>query len=380
MTEFYYCKPRLYTPGPTPLIGTTDPLIYHRSPEFAHIFKRCRELLMPLFGSGEPPLILSCSGTGAMEACLVHLSSPQDRVLVVEGGKFGKRWSQLAESYGLKVERLGVRWGDSVSVDDIRQAMNTQELPQLLLLQASETSTGVYHPVEQIAAVAREMNPEIFIVVDGVSSVGAHPMKMDDWGIDGVISGSQKGFGIPPGLAFVALSPRAQQYHSSHPRFYFDLQRELAAQGRHQSAWTPAITLIQQLLTTLEFWHAQGLAQVYTQHYQASLAVRGALETMGLQLFAQHPSYALSSFRVPNGVNGFELLDHLKHCYGAVFAGGQEHLKGKIVRMAHLGFFDRLDLIAGLAALEMALKDLGYEFHSGLDYLTSHLCVTHSAE
>lgn len=381
MAEFYYHKSRLFTPGPTPLVQE-ESLIYHRSQEFSHIFERCAGLLMPLFGSTTPPVILSSSGTGAMEACLVHLSSPGDRVVVVEGGKFGQRWVELAQSYGLTVDSVRLAWGRSVTAAEVGSVMTAApDRAKVLLMQASETSTGAYHPVAEVAAVARELNPEIFIVVDGVSSLGAHPMKMAEWGIDGVVGGSQKGFGIPPGLAFVALSPRALHHESTQPRFYFDLRREFATQGKGQSAWTPAITLVQQLLDSLEYWHDRGLAHVYAQHQQAAAVIRSTLQYMGLELFAQDlPSYGLTSFKVPESLDGVQWLRHLARHYGAVFAGGQAHLKGQIMRMAHLGFFDRLDLVAGTAALEMSLKDLGHPCRSALHHLTEQLCVSQAGD
>lgn len=377
MAEFYYHKSRLFTPGPTPLVQE-ESLLYHRSQEFSHIFRRCADMLMPLFGITTPPVILSCSGTGAMEACLVHLSSPGDRVVVVEGGKFGQRWKEIAQSYALTVDSVRLAWGRSVTVEEVWSVMTAaSDPPKVLLMQASETSTGAYHPVAEVAAVVRALNPEIFIVVDGVSSLGAHPMKMAEWGIDGVVGGSQKGFGIPPGLAFVALSTRALNHESTQPRYYFDLRREFATQGKGQSAWTPAITLVQQLLASLEHWHARGLAQVYAQHQQAAAAIRSSLQHMGLTLFAQDiPSDGLTSFKVPAGVDGEQWLGHLARHYGTIFAGGQAHLKGQIIRMAHLGFFDRLDLVAGVAALEMSLKDLGHPCESALHYLTTQLCVS----
>lgn len=379
MAEFYYRKSRLRTPGPTPILSDQEDH-YHRSEEFAQIFLRCRKLLAPLFGCSEPPVILSSSGTGAMEACLMHLCSPGDRVLVVEGGKFGQRWVAMAERFGLDVHTLKVKWGEAVCVAQIHDHMSQKPVPRVVFFQASETSTGVYHPVKTIAVELRQTHPEVFIVVDGISSVGAHPMKMNRWGIDGVVSGSQKGFGIPPGLSFVALSERALLHNSSQRRFYFDLIREYKNQSRGHASWTPAISLVCQLLKTLEYWHQVGLDAVYTQHEQASQAMRSTLEMMGIELFTQNPSYALTSFKVPCGVCGLKLLTHLQQHYGVVCAGGQEHLKGQIVRIAHLGFFDRLDLMAGLAALEMSFADLGLEIRSGLAYLADQLRVSSGSD
>ena len=381
MTGFYHHKQRLFTPGPTPLLSGEE-IIYHRSEPFRHLLLRCTELLGQLFGSAQRPVILTSSGTGAMEASLMQLSSPGDRVVVIEAGKFGKRWAQIASELDLVVDVLKVPWGQSVSADQVAELIEKKKADKkavkVVLLQASETSTGSYHPIRQIAESIRQTNQEVFILVDAISSLGAHEMQMDSWQIDGVVSGSQKGFGVPPGLAFASLSKRGWEHSSGHRRYYFDLCRERAGQENGLTSWTPAITLIEDLRRTLEYWHHHGFAKVHQQHQLASSAVREAMTAMGLTLFAKDsPSYALTSVEVPQGIDGLAWLTHMKQHYGAVFAGGQEHLKGQIVRMAHLGFFDRLDLVAAVAAMEMSLKDLGYtNSNGGLEVLMEHLRLT----
>lgn len=374
MTSFYYQKKRLFTPGPTPLLSQDEEATYHRSAEFAQKFLTCTKKLKPLFGTKGQPLILTSSGTGAMEACLLYLTSPKDRIMVLEAGKFGERWNQMAKKFDLEVVLQQQPWGSSFTASQLREHFKKEKNIQAIFFQASETSTGAYHEVEEIAFEIKRYHPEVFVVVDAISSLGAHEMKMDAWHIDGVVSGSQKGFGVAPGLAFVALSESAWQHRSKHRCFYFDLMREKKGQAKGRSSWTPAITLIHQLERTLNYWEKQGLESLYQHHKKASHAVRAALKTMGLELFCSgHPSHALTSFKVPQALDGLALLEHLRYKYGAIFAGGQEQLQGKILRLAHLGFFDTLDIVAGVAALEMSLKDFGYVCDSGLPVLLEHL-------
>ncbi|MCY4380934.1 MAG: alanine--glyoxylate aminotransferase family protein [Proteobacteria bacterium] len=359
-------KKRLFTPGPTPLYQDQRQTCHHRSDQFAKISLECAKMLQPLFGSVDLPVMLSSSGTGAMEACLLHLTSPGDQIMVCEAGKFGQRWLAMAEGYHLKSLVCQLPWGRSFSPEIVHSFLSrhSKTKPKVVFIQASETSTGAFHPTKEIAAAIRDYDPEILIVVDAISSLGAHEMKMAEWHIDGVVSGSQKGFGVAPGLSFVALSERGWQHCSNHPKYYFDLVREQKGQKNGQSSWTPAISLIMDLHRVLSAWHKVGLNVIYDYHARGSRATIAALQAMELDLFAQDiPSRSLTSFWVPSSVNGIEFLDHLKKRYGAVFAGGQGALKGKIIRMAHLGYFDDLDLISGIAALQMSLHNLGY--HQG---------------
>ena len=377
----FYKKNRLFCPGPTPvpthsaLKGLQSLEVYHRSQSFGRDFLECRQMLAALFGCHEPPLILTTSGTGAMEALLRHITAPEDKVVVVEGGKFGERWSEIARAYKLSLTPLTIPWGQDISCENLLQTVEKaggQEC-KAVFLQASETSTGVYYNISKLSSSLRQTYPHLYIAVDAISSIGAHKMCMDAWQLDGVVSGSQKGFGVPPGLSFIALSERAWQHPRQHPQFYTDLLRERRSQEKGFSAWTPATSLIFTLKASLEEIHERGLENMLQAHKKASQATRKAIQAMGLRLFAQAPCHGLTAIYVPKGVDGLQLLSHAQERYGVTFAGGQGKLKGKIIRLAHLGFFDSLDLIAGLAALEMSLKDLGYPVVSGLEVLSEAL-------
>ena len=375
----FFQKKRLFCPGPTPVpmdsaLKSLQSLeVYHRSQDFGRDFLRCREMLAPIMGCKEPPLILTTSGTGAMEALLRHLTDPGDEVVVVEGGKFGERWSQIARAYGLQVNPVVVPWGRDVSAEQLLRVVGEHSRTRAVFLQASETSTGVFYDVAQLSSALRDAFPEVFIAVDAISSLGAHEMCMDEWGLDGVVSGSQKGFGVSPGLSFVALSQRAWQKPQRHPAFYSDLVRERSTQSKGFSAWTPAVSLVAMLKASLEEIHSRGLQQMLLAHRCASQATRTAVQAMGLSCFAKPASYGLTAIRVPAGVDGVELLRHAYEHYGVVFAGGQGRLKGQVVRYAHLGFWDALDLVGGMAALEMSLRDLSYPVASGLAAMAEEL-------
>lgn len=365
MRRDIFTPDRIFCPGPTPvpqaaLDASRATAIYHRSDEFYKISMRCAELLKPIFGTKEQPIILTSSGTGAMEAVFVNLTAPGDQVVVVNGGKFGERWEKLAAAYQCPAEIVRVEWGRAPTPDDVVKALVRAPQAKVLFLQANETSTGAYYPIQEIAAAVRK-SWDGLLVVDCISSLGAHMMKMDDWQIDAVVAGSQKGFGLPPGLAFAALSARAWTKLSKRPRFYFDLERERKGQAEGRSAWTPAHTLIMALHSTLETLDGIGIDHLVAHHAWLAQACRAAVGAMGLELFAKAaPSDALTALTVPAGVDGGKLGKRLRQRFGMFFAGGQDQLKGKIVRFAHLGFVNRFDLIDGVAALEFALQEEGW--------------------
>lgn len=366
-----FLSDRIYCPGPTPVpafvhraLADAAP-IYHRSEEFYRDFRRCRELLAPVFGSREQPVILTSSGTGAMEAVLVKLTDPGDEVVTVVGGKFGERWEKLAQAYQCAVQTVSVEWGQAPTASAILQAVGRQRATKAIFLQANETSTGAYYPIESLV---RELRTQFhgLVVVDAISSLGAHSMRQDDWQIDAVVAGSQKGFGVPPGLAFVSLSARAWAKAYQRPRFYFDLDKELKGQAEGRTAWTPASTLVYGLKAALEQMHEVGLDEVVRHHERCALAARAAAQAMQLEIFpATCPSQALTVPRVPAGIDGTKLVKRMRTRFGAFMAGGQDQLKGKIIRLAHLGFVSRFDLLDAIAALEFALGEEGYKFDLG---------------
>lgn len=365
-----YCEPfihqRIFSPGPTPVangakFAAFDSEIYHRSDDFYELHLKCARQLQSVFGSEELPVILTCSGTGGLEAALVNLTDPGDEVIVVNGGKFGERWEKLATQYECKAHVLRINPGSAATCDRLEPLLDAVQSPKAFFIQANETSTGVQHPVRDLTRMIKSRYPHCLIVVDAISYLVAHPLHMISDGFDCVISASQKGFGLNPGLAFIALSKRARAAFSVRPKFYFDLEREISGQSKGRSAWTPAIGLVQGLSYVLDRIESVGLSTMVANHGHLASAVRSALPAMGLELFPEsHPSDALTAIKVPVGIDGVQLQKRLKDAYGVVIPGGQDELKGRIVRLSNLGFVNRFDLLHGLAAIEFSLQDLGY--------------------
>ncbi len=370
MRENPFVKPRLFCPGPTPVpldisAAALNTNVYHRTDAFRQIVLDCRSMLQPFFGCSVAPLLLSSSGTGALEAALVNLTEVADKILVINGGKFGERWEKLGQSYQCKVVSYTIPWGTSPNPETLKQHLLDNPDIKAVFLQGNETSTGVAYPVKELAAAIRSVSNAL-ICIDAVSSLIAHKISMDDWGLDAVVAGSQKGFGIPPGLSFVALSKRAWNQLSKRPKFYFDLAKEKAGQDKGETAWTPATTLILSLKPALETLSGLGPDGCDDHHNLLARACRNAAEAIGLPLFAQsHPSQALTAVRLPENMDGSALVKVCREKYGAIYAGGQDHLKGKIIRIAHLGLVDHLDLIGAVAAFEMGLQNLGYSHTLG---------------
>jgi aspartate aminotransferase-like enzyme len=364
-------KNYLLAPGPVPvpprvLQAMAVPIIHHRTPQFSRIFEEAEQGLRELFQTRQDVLILAASGTGAMEASVVNTLSPGDEVLVVNAGKFGERWGKIAAAYGIKVHEIKVEWGKAVSVDAVRAAVDQNPGIRSVLMQASETSTTALHPVEAIAQITR--NRDVLLVVDGITAVGVLDMPMDKWGIDILITGSQKALMLPPGLAFLALSERAWERAKTAktPRFYFDLKRERDNLAKNTTAWTPAITLIIGLRECLAMMKEEGYPQIFARHERNARATRSAAEALELRLLApESPSPAVTGIHVPDGVDGGKLVAYLRDKMGVTFAGGQDHLKGKIVRIAHLGYMGTFDVLTAIAALELGLTHFGREVGLG---------------
>jgi aspartate aminotransferase-like enzyme len=360
-------KYRLVTPGPVSVPervrrAMAGELIHHRQPEFRAVLREVREKLKQVFQTRQEVLVLASSGTGAMEATVANLLSPGERAVVVRGGKFGERWAELCEAFGVRPVCVDVEWGRAVQPAEVRAAFQAAPDARALLVQASETSTGVFHPVRELAEVVHE-KPGRMILVDGISAVGVHDLPMDAWDLDGVVSGSQKSWMLPPGLAFIALSPLAQAAleRSTQPRYYFDLRKELEGQPRDQTAYTPAVSLILGLREALSLLLEEGLPNVFARHEKLARVVRAAVEALGLTLFApDSPSFACTAVRVPADLDGVALVQRLIDVYGVHIAGGQGKVAGKIFRIGHMGDVDGFDMLTVVAALEMVLLDLGY--------------------
>lgn len=364
-------KSYLLAPGPTPVPPEVQaaialPLIHHRTPQFGAVLAECQQGLRELFGTRQDVLTLAASGTGAMEGSVTNLCSPGDEVIVVNGGKFGERWTKIAKAYGLAVHEITVEWGTAVTPAQVAAALEAHPRARALYLQASETSTCVVHPVAEIAALTRRR--DTLLVVDGITAVGVLPLPMDELGIDVLVTGSQKAMMLPPGLAFVALSPRAWEATAAArlPRFYFDFQRERKGVAEKSTAWTPAISLIQGLRVALQMMRTEGWPALYARHDRLARATRAGAEAMGLRLLAPaSPSPAATAVYVPEGVDGSAVFRYLRDAMHVTFAGGQDQLKGKIIRITHLGYVGTFDVVTALAALELALRHFGARVEYG---------------
>lgn len=350
-------KPRMFTPGPTPLpervrLAMAADIIHHRKPPFKALMAEIQTGLRELFGTEQPVLPLTSSGTGAMVAAVSNLFSPGEKVLVVEGGKFAERWSAISRSCGLTPVSLKVELGHGASPSAIAAALDADSDIRGVLVQHSETSTGVQHPVEAIAAVTRT-RPAL-LVVDGISAVSITPCPMDAWGIDCLLTGSQKGLMLPPGLALIGLSERAwrKAENVTPSNYYFDLRKERDANTIGQTSFTPAINLIVGLSESLKMFRETGLQAVYRKQWALTMMTRTGVEAVGLKLFAkEHFAWGVTSLLLPEGVPASALLAHAAKKYNVIMAGGFDGLKDRMVRIGHMGWLDYGDLTAGLHAL-----------------------------
>ena len=363
-------KQYLLSPGPTPIpnevaLAMSETMIHHRTPQFNKVFEEARQGLKTLFGTNGDVLILASSGTGAMEAAVANLFSPGDKVLVINGGKFGERWLNISNAFGLDPIEIKVEWGQAVRVADVEKQLELHPDIQSVMIQASETSTTVLHPVKEIAKLTE--NGPLFLV-DGVTAVGVLPVPLDEWDIDVLVTGSQKALMLPPGLGFIALSDRAWEKTNKAklPRFYFDLNLERKNQAKGSGAFTPAVSLIFGLRASLNMMAREGFDRVYARHARMARATRAAATAMGLKLLApDSPSPAATGIFLPNGLDADKVLDYLRDQMGVVLAEGQDQLKGKAIRIAHVGYMGAFDVITAIAALEMALRKFGAEIPFG---------------
>ncbi len=363
-------KHYLLSPGPTPIpnevaLAMSETMIHHRTPQFNKVFEQSREGLKKLFGTKNDVLMLASSGTGAMEASVANLFSPADKVLVINGGKFGERWLNIANAFALHPIELKVEWGKAVEVEAVEKQLKAHPDLKGVMIQASETSTTVLHPVKEIAKLTK--NGPLFLV-DGVTAVGVVSVPLDDWGIDVLVTGSQKALMLPPGLGFIALSDRAWERtkQATLPRFYFDLNLERKSQQKGSGAFTPAVSLIFGVRASLDMMQREGLDNVYARHARMSRATRAAATALGLKLLApDSPSPAATGVYLPEGIDADQVLDYLRDHMNITLAEGQDQLKGKVIRIAHVGYMGAFDVITAVAALEMALRKFGVELPFG---------------
>jgi len=363
-------KHYLLSPGPTPIpnevaLAMSETMIHHRTPQFNKVFDEARQGLKGLFGTKNDVLMLASSGTGAMEAAVANLFSPGDKVLVINGGKFGERWLNISTAFGLNPIDMKVEWGRPVKVADVEKQLRDSPDIQGVMIQASETSTTVLHPVKEIAKLTKA-GP--LFLVDGVTAVGVVSLPLDDWGIDVLVTGSQKALMLPPGLGFIALSNRAWEKtkKAKLPRFYFDLNLERKSQQKGSGAFTPAVSLIFGLRASLKLIEREGIANVYARHDRLCRATRAAATALGLKLLApDSPSPAATGIYLPSGIDADQVLDYLRDKMNITLAEGQDQLKGKVIRIAHVGYMGAFDVITAVAALEMALRKFGAEVPFG---------------
>jgi serine---pyruvate transaminase len=365
-------KKYLFTPGPAPvppevMLEMARPIIHHRTPAFSSALDQARERLKPLFGTNSEVVLLSSTGTGAMEAAVINLLQPGEHAIYVNGGKFGERWGKLLAAFGMHGHEVRVEWGRAAHPAQIDEAFKAYPQSRALLVQASETSTCAVHPIAPIAEVTRRR--DAMLIVDGITSVGVFEQKMDQWGVDAFVTGSQKALMLPPGLGMIALSPRAIEVAKTNktPRFYFDLLKELKAQrDEHTTAWTAAVSLIFGLNKSLEMIHAEGLPQVYARHALMAEATRDAASALSLKLLSpDNPAPGVTGILMPEGLDGGKLVKYLRDSLGVSVQGGQDQMKGKLVRIGHMGDLSAFDMLIAVGAFEMGLKHIGAKINPG---------------
>ncbi|RDV39296.1 alanine--glyoxylate aminotransferase family protein [Bradymonadaceae bacterium TMQ3] len=364
-------KRHLLAPGPTPVpeaarLAMARELIHHRGPEFKAVFEEVQKGLQWIFETDAEVLSLTCSGTGAFEAAMINYTRRDSTIVAIGGGKFGERWAEVGSAYGMKVVEVAVPWGESLSPEVLAEVLTATPEASMVTVSASETSTGAWHPVEALGRVVREHSEALF-AVDGITAVGVQPIPMDAWKIDVLVSGSQKAFGVPPGLAFVAASERAWDRYadSDHPRYYFDLGRERDAQKRQQTAFTPAISVVLALKEALKLMEEEGHEALFARHQRNALAARAGVEALGLRLFAENPANSVTAALVPDSVSAKAVVRQMRDAYGVTIAGGQGDFADRLIRIGHIGFFDGFDMLVAMSALERALADQGLDVDFG---------------
>ena len=368
-------KKYLLAPGPTQvppevLLSMAYPMVHHRSPDFGPVMEEVSKGLKWLFQTSNDVLIMASSGTGAMEGSISNFLSPGDKVLTVNGGKFGERWGKICKAFGVNVTEIMVEWGDSVDPSIIAGYLKKDPSIKGVYVQASETSTGVAHDVKAIGEIVKSY-PDTILVVDAITALGVFDIRPDEWGIDILITGSQKALMLPPGLAFASVSDKAWKLNGSAKcsRFYLDFKKERDNLKKNTSAYTPAVSLIIGLQHVLRTLKEEGLQNIFARHSLLAHATREGIKGFGLEILPKSsPSDAVTAVKSPEGFDGQLIYKKLRERYGITAAGGQDHLKGKIFRISHMGYCDKFDVITAIAGVEMVLKEMGYsgELGSGL--------------
>lgn len=366
MIKKYY----LLSPGPTPvpenvLSAAAEPIIHHRTPEFSKIFLEVTEGIKFVFGTKQDAFILTSSGTGAMEAAVVNTMSPGDKVITINAGKFGERWGNICKAYGVLYKEIVLEWGQDYTKEQLEAELKANPEAKAVFATLSETSSGQVFDIRGFGEAVAQTNA--ILVVDGISGAGATPCPMDDWNVDIMVSGSQKSFMVPPGLAYIAFSKKAWKLVESAkcPRFYFDAKKASKNLEKQTTPWTPGVSLVIQQKKSLDIIKAMGLEKLFAHHRVLGEATRAGVKALGLELLAQKPGNILTAIKTPSGIDGSKLVKTMQSKYMAYIAGAQDPNKGKFFRIAHLGYMGGFDIITALTALEMTLSDFGHTFEPG---------------
>lgn len=366
MIKKYY----LLSPGPTPipeeaLSVAAEPIIHHRTPEFSDIFMEVSEGLKYVFVTEQDVFILTSSGSGAMETAVVNTLCPGDRVISINGGKFGERWGKIIRAYGLDVKEIVLEWGELFTKEQLAEELKANPETKAVFATLSETSSGTVYDIQGYGEVISQT--EAILVVDAISGIAATPCPMDEWKIDVMVAGSQKSFMIPPGLAYISFSPKAWESveKSTLPKFYYDAKQYKKSLGKQTTPWTPAVSLIIQQKKALDLIKSIGLEKLIEHYHILAEATRAGVKALDLELLSKSPGNILTAIKVPAGIDGIQLVKTMQGKYRAYIAGGQDPYKGKIFRIAHLGYMGGFDILTALSALEMTLSELGYTFERG---------------
>lgn len=357
---------RLLTPGPVPLHPEVqqvlaEPMIHHRTPEFERCLRSVCERLKDTFATQETVYIHASTGTGAMESAIVNTLSPGDKVLCIISGKFGERWAQMCKTFGVEVIPHNVDWGEAVKAEDVSRLLRAQPDIKAVFTQACETSTATVHPIRELSTLVRERS-DTLLIVDAITAVGAMDLEMDQWGLDVVIGGSQKAFMLPTGLSFIALSHKARRFgeRSKIPKFYFDLKLEQKALSKGETHFSSVVPLIRALDISLNFLTGDAKKRTLSRIEKLAAATRAAAPALGLAVYSKAPSPSVTALVVPAGLDSQKLRDHIEEKYNMTLMGGQDQLKGKILRIGHLGYITNDDMFALFDILFQALRDFEY--------------------
>jgi aspartate aminotransferase-like enzyme len=360
------------TAGPTPVPPSVrakeaEPIIHHRTKEFREIFVRVSEKLKPIFKTQNVVLTFTSSGTGAMEGAVSNLLSRGEKAIVIKAGKFSERWAEICEAYGVEVIPIEVEWGEVASPVELEEKLKKHPETKVVFTTLCETSTGTVFPIKEYGEILQNKD-DTLLVVDAISGLGACDIEVDKWGVDVCVSGSQKALMLPPGLAFASVNEKTWKMveRSNLPKYYFDFKKaKKSLLEKKETPYTPGISLIVALDEALDLLNEEGIDSILKRHAKLGKATREAVRAIGLEVFSKHPANAVTAVKVPKGIDGKLLTDTMFYKYGVKVAGGQAHLKGKIFRIAHLGYMREFDVITAISALEIALKDLGYPVKLG---------------